>query len=560
MARSPSPSKNTQRSRLMALRPDGLTVLSAVIIVLSFPPYDVYPLIWICLVPWFFALRKARDWRQALLQGVWLSFFMTILGFHWVARVLHQYGQVPWAAAILGLLLFGLGGQPQFLLFAPLGSRFLRESRPDRVRWWGAGLSVALALAYAGVDWALPKLWVDTLGHSLYRARNLRQVADLGGAAILTVLVYLVNDLVYRLVLRIRARREPSLLPVVSATGPLAAIVLIVVLASWNYGFFRGRAIRELQASPLATVQAGVIQANIGDFDKVASESGVNGAAEKVLGTFFSLSDQALALSPKPEMLVWPETSYPGTFRTPHEASDLYRDQKLERYVRERGIPLFFGGYDTQGRKDYNAFFFLSPKPLPGVGGEGDLQIYRKSVLLLFGEFIPGAESIKALRDAFPQVGNFGRGPGPSVYDLPTSNPAMPTFKAGPIICYEALFPWFGIGLARKGAQMMINVTNDSWFGTFGEPQLHLALTAFRSIETRIPQLRATNTGISALILPDGEITHQTPLNEPLVMSVPVPILPRVETLIVRWGDWFGLTALLLGLGTLILAARREAR
>jgi apolipoprotein N-acyltransferase len=548
-------------ARLRPFAPDRLTILSGVLIVLAFPPYGFFPLIWVCLVPWFFALARAPRWPQALLQGVWLSFFMSLLGFHWVAFVLHEYGQVPWPLAILGFLLFSLGGQPQFLAAAPFLSYFLRKGGPGEKPAKALGVALLLALAYAGTDWLIPKLWVDTLGHALFRARNLRQIADLGGAHLITVLVYLVNDLVYRAWRSTRARSEPSLWPVLSATGAQAIATVLLVALAWGYGYVRGSAIRELQSHPRASFQAGVIQADIGDFDKVAAETGtVRGAADKVLNTFFSLSDAALSQTPKPEALIWPETSYPGTFRTPMEASELYRDQQVEHFVRERGVPLYFGGYDRSGKKDFNAFFFLAPKASPGLTGDGDLQVYRKSILLLFGEYIPGAESISFLREAFPQVGNFGRGPGPSVYALPTTSKQAPVVKAGPIICYEALFPNFVIGAARKGAELILNVTNDSWFGPYGEPQLHLSLTAFRSIETRLPQLRSTNTGISALIMPDGEITHATPIGKPQILNVAVPLVPSTWTLMVAWGDWFGPTSFVFGmLGLFLLARRRQA-
>ena len=188
-----------------------------------------------------------------------------------------------------------------------------------------------------------------------------------------------------------------------------------------------------------------MIQANIGDFEKIAAEAGLRGANEKVLTDFFTLSDQALAMDPKPAALIWPETAYPGTFRTPESADDLGRDERVENFVRTRGVPLYFGGYDHFGRKDFNAFFFLSPRQ-PVAGGESDLQIYRKNMLLLFGEYIPGAETFKFIADAFPEVGNFGRGPGPVVLNVPTADPKVHSIAVGPIICYEALFPSYVLG------------------------------------------------------------------------------------------------------------------
>jgi apolipoprotein N-acyltransferase len=115
---------------------------------------------------------------------------------------------------------------------------------------------------------------------------------------------------------------------------------------------------------------------------------------------------------------------------------------------------------------------------------------------------------------------------------------------------------------ARKGAQFIMNITNDSWFGPSGEPKLHLSLTIFRSIETRLPQLRSTNTGISTLISADGEITQPTGIMESEILNAPIPVTDPIPTLMKAWGDWFGPLALavsLLGLAAFFVAIRPRA-
>jgi apolipoprotein N-acyltransferase len=537
---------------LKSLAPDWRTVLSGALIVFAFPPWNVYPLIWFALVPWFGALRRQASGRAAFVQGVWLSVLMSLGGFYWVAHVLQEFGNLPGWLAVLGLVLFSLFGQPQFPLFALLW-RWARVSRADSwPRSVGASIALALlvALAYTGIDWILPKLFVDTFGHSLYLARSLRQAADLGGATLLTFVIFLANEAIYWLASEVRARREPSLLPALRKTGGPAGVALAVFVATWAYGHVRYGAIRRLEEHPKDRMEVAVIQANIGDFDKLAAEQGIAGAADRVLKTLFDMTDEALRHQPRPAAVIWPETSYPSTFRTPSNAEEADRDHRVEAFVRSRKVNVLFGGYDHFNDKDYNAFFFLSPDAHPGVDGPGDEQVYRKNMLLLFGEYIPGAETFDFIKNAFPQVGNFGRGAGPSV--LTVSNGPGDTVRTGPIICYEALFPNYVIGAARKGSQLILNITNDSWFGESGEPILHLSLTTFRSIETHLPQLRATNTGISALILPDGEITEPTRIGVPEVLYASVPILDPQWTLIKAWGDWFGWFALVvtgLGLG-----------
>lgn len=538
--------------------PDPLTLLSGIAIVFAFTPWEFTPLIWICLIPWFAALERAPNRKAAFKQGVWLSVIMSVGGFYWVASVLREFGGLPWALAILGLFLYSLGGQPQFLIFGPIYSHLKKTNLKKNPRS-SVAFAVLMALLYTGIDWILPKLFVDTLGHAFYASPKMRQAADLGGAALLTFLVYFVNDTLWEAYKALRRRREHSFLPALRSLLPQIALALSFVGAIWVYGWKRSEQIEQLTNAALGHVRAGVIQANIGDFDKVAAERGIRGAAAQILRTYFTLSDEALQRNPKPDLLIWPETSYPSTFRTPQNTEEFSRDQMLERFVRERETTLLFGGYDRHGGKDFNAFFFLSPHRMPGLLGEGDLKIYRKNVLLMFGEYLPGADQMPWMKMAFPQVANFGRGDGPEAVEvkLPPSN-SLGSVRIGPIICYEALFPNYVIAAAvAKGAQMILNITNDSWFGPYGEPELHLSLTIFRSIETRLPQLRATNTGISALILPSGEITHASGVGKQEVLDYNVPILAPIPTLIKSWGDWFGPFALIVGLAMTIRFWRR---
>jgi apolipoprotein N-acyltransferase len=516
-------------------KPDPLTLLSGILIVISFPPWNCWPLAWIFLIPWLAALERAPSRKDAILQGFWLSYFMSLGGFYWVGFVLQEFANLNWPLSILGLQIFCIFGQPQFFIFAPFFRKLNRSS---------IGVALFLAFVYTGFDWILPKLFMDTLGHVFYKARHIRQVADIGGASLLTFLIFFVNHALWnaykdgRLAWRLTGRWWVF-------SRQLTAALALGALA-FGYGWFRYNDIHAFIDQNPQGIQAAAIQANIGDFDKIASESGVSGAASKVLTTFTDLSNDALKMVPKPEVIIWPETSYPSTFRNPHSYIEVKLDDRVDELARSLQVPLLFGGYDQLRGKDYNTFFFLTPG--------GSLQIYHKSILLLFGEYIPGAESIRFIREAFPQVGNFGRGAGPDVMAVESNGKKV---MMGPLICYEALFPNFVIESARKGAQIIMNITNDSWFGEWGEPQLHLALSTFRSIETRLPMIRSTNTGISALILADGEITNATEIGDQKIMNVFVPITPPIPTLMKLWGDWFGIFALGISLSGLTLIGIR---
>ena len=223
-------------------------------------------------------------------------------------------------------------------------------------------------------------------------------------------------------------------------------------------------------------------------------------------------------------------------------------DNWVMRILGKIGRPLLFGGYDrtSNPHQEYNAFFMLTPHQDKDVG---DLQVYRKNILLPFGEFIPGADLIPWVKRQFPQVGYFGRGNGPEVFsvELKSQSPES-IIRFNPIICYEALFPGFIRQAALNGSQFILNITNDSWFGPWGEPYLHLALSTFRGIEVRLPQVRSTNTGISVLVDSRGQIIQRMGVGKRGYLNVSVPLHQPIWTLYKAWGDWFSPLCILLSL------------
>lgn len=533
-----------------------LVFASALLFVLAFPPWNLDFLAFVAFVPWLAALDAAKSPRNAAMRGHWLGFFISLGGFAWVGYVLHEFGSVPIPLSVLGLLFFACLNQLQFPLWAWLYFK-VRARGDGRLPMLSL---LSLAVIYTGIDAWIFKLFVDTLGHSQHSARWMRQVAEFGGAYLLTFILFFFNLALWdALAPWVRGRgwlpgatkKQRKQAPAFEFARPLRLAVGIVAI-TLAYGSYRYHQLRALETHPTRTLRLSAIQANIGDFDKVAAERGVKDAAAKVLATFKALSEQALTEQPQPDALVWPETAYPSLFRTPYSASDADRDQELESFVATRGVPLLFGGYDRVNGKDHNTFFALSPTHLLASPSDPNLQIYHKSVLLPLGEFIPGADRFPIIKELFPMVGNFGRGPGPTVLDVRTRKGSL---LLHPIICYEILFPDFVAEAARKGAELIVNVTNDSWFGPFGEPDLHFALSKFRDLETRLPQLRSTNTGISGLILPSGEVENLTATNTALVMTADVP-LPETGrgpvTLVTRFGDWFAKLCTWLAAGLLV--------
>ena len=524
----------------VSLKDFGLVTLSGVLYVLCFPEWDISPLVWVCLLPWFCFLHRRPSLKATFFMAAWLSLVVGVGGFHWITYAMHEFGNLPYAVCLLGLFLFSLGGQPQFYLYAILRRTFTERfgHKPGALR------IVLLALGYTACDFVVPKLFKDTLGHAFLGMHHVVQAADVGGVYGLTFLGALSAEFLCTFLLDTSAGSVAR-----GFTGKLKArraeVLVVVALlgATEFYGWKRATQLAAAMKNPAQKFTIAAIQANIGDIDKIASETGNFAAAEKIVGTYLSMSEKALTLSPRPAAIIWPETAYPSLFGHAVGLADRDREMRIQNLVIQNHVPLLFGGYDSDGRKDFNSLFILTPE---------SMRVYHKNVLLPFGEFIPIVGGFKWVEKLFPQVGNFGLGPGPEAIPVKLGDNQVVRF--GPVICYEALFPEYTRASALQGNQVILNITNDSWFGPVSEPQLHLRLTVFRSIETRLPQIRATNTGISTLILPDGRLQGTSEIGKAAILDWTVPVLRAEDSWSLHriWGDWFGSFSVILILVFLI--------
>jgi apolipoprotein N-acyltransferase len=455
-------------------------------------------------VPASYAVLHARRWWHALGLGALLGALTTGLVCWWLPGSVEAFhGLSPWAAWPI-FVGYALVGQLQLPLFAVLRWRW--RDRHD------AATVVVLAASYAGLDWLAPKLFKDTLALAFYADPHVVQLADLGGVFLLTFVALVVNQAV---VAAIVARRRG---------GPAVLVAGATLIATLAYGVVRrGQVVDETAAAP--HFRAAIIQANVGNFQKLASERGDFDALTDVIKRYGALSDREATGPRPPDVVVWPETAYPLAWGAHRSAIDDQIDDELLTYTRERHLTLVFGGYHRVGEREYNSAIALRP--------DGRSDVYHKYLLVPFAEDMPFGRSL------------FSTGDSPRTLTLPRRDGG--TVTVAPIICYEALAPTHVIEGVRAGGQVLLNLTNDAWFGATAEKQLHLASSALRSIETHRAQLRSTNTGISALILPDGTIVDPGPVDAEAALAYDVPILDGA-TVAVRLGAWAGPVCLLLGL------------
>lgn len=493
----------------------------------------------VLLVPWLLAANAARTFTGALFSGWLMSVALVAAVFPWFAAALDAYTGIGTVPALLLLCAFAPLLQPQVVVFALV--------RHAVGRGHGAAVrALAGASAWVACEWLWPKLLGDTLGHGLGPAVWLRQVADLGGATGITFLLILVNEALTQAVAQRREGVRKVMRPLVLAAA------LPAMMAS--YGVVRLATIESALGAPAAAMRIAMVQANITDYERLRREHGTYAVVREVLDTHFALSRAAIEHH-QADALLWSETVYPTTFGHPRSEEGAALDREILDFAAAANVALVFGTYDRDAAGEYNAAAFLAP-------GAGLIGSYRKTNPFPFTERVPAALDSPLLRTGLPWAGSWQPGTGARVMPLRAADGRE--LNVVPLICLDDVRPGLAIDGARLGAQAIVGLSNDSWFSDHPiGARLHLAVAAFRSIETRLPQLRVTTNGISAFVDPTGEVLASTAMGDRAVLAGEVPLRDPPSTLMVRWGDWVGAAAaaflLLLAIAAVLRVWRARA-
>ena len=457
-----------------------LPVLSGALLVLSFPKYDLDVLAWIALVPLLIAIRQ-KPRKTAFKQG-WLAGFVFFVGtLSWVINAMHQYGKLPFLVSVLLMLLLAGYCALFVALFAAILVA-LKDPRDALRPWTAACLWVTLewlrSHLFSGFPWAL-------LGYSQYHALSVIQIADVTGVYGVSFLLVLVNVLAARLLDVIGARVGLGAIPVPApwVAAPLAAALLVLVV---DYGYWRLDP-RNYPANEHA-LRIGLVQPNVDQAQKWDAAF-----RRETLDRHKKVTNQVVR---EVDLVVWPEAATPFFF----DLETDYREDLL-RFVRERGVPLLFGSPAVDSRSD-GALRLLNSAYLVSGGGMV-LDRYDKTHLVPFGEYVPLKPILFFLNKLVVGIGDFVPGSGPRVMSGPGGT-------LGVVICFEVIFPDLVRQFVDQGADYMVTITNDAWFGRTSAPYQHFAMVVFRAVENRVPFARAANTGISGFIDAGGHILRTT--------------------------------------------------
>lgn len=488
----------------------GLAALSGVLYVLAYPAFDVWPLAFVALVPVLFALeRHVHGTRQALAVGLVFGLTTHLLGYGWLIETLHVFARFPLLLSAAMYLLICLVQCGQLVLFVLLVHAAKRRGRD-------ALLLAPLCLGAA--ELVYPQLFPNYFAASLHRVPLLLQSADLGGPILLSMLLALCNAGLCRLLLRAREPRAWRL--------PLAAGVVLAL--AYLYGAVRIAQIdRDVAAAPKLSIA--VIQANQPPFQKRQDRDAFR-------QQYVEQSKRVEQLY-KPELLIWPETAlqYVLPFTT----------KSVSALLSPLVTPVLFGGL-AHRVQDGKAELYNSAY-LAAAGG-GVLGRADKQRLIPFAEYIPFGDMFPRLYDYLPNTGAFTSGE-------PRALPFR-DHRIAALICYEDVLPGHVRDVVRATKpDLIVNLSNDVWFGNSAEPYIHHALAKLRAVEHRRTFVRADNVGISAVIDPAGRVVARTQAFTRATLRARVALL-GADTVYDRIGDAPAWLATLL----VLLAIARRAR
>jgi apolipoprotein N-acyltransferase len=364
-----------------------------------------------------------------------------------------------------------------------------------------------------GFPWAL-------LGHSQYLRLQLIQITDLFGAYGVSFLIVLSTTAFFlelTLITKQNWRNKP-----ISRRLPTAAAIILALgfLLTWVYGTWRINTIDHLIATS-PTARIAVIQGNI---DQAVKWNPAFQAATIKTHNRLSL----LAKLENPDLIVWPESATPFYLFYNKEPT-----QEVLEGIQKTNTDFLIGSPSFEGKEAdiryYNSAYLISP-------GSKTISKYDKAHLVPYGEYVPFKRWLPFLGKVVAQVGDFR--PGKAGKTIPWKKDAL-----GVQICYEIIFPRLSRAMVKNDAVLLINITNDAWFGKTSGPYQHFSMTVLRAVENRRALARAANTGISGFIDPVGRILTSTPLLQEAAVTQTVPLIHK-KTFYTRFGDIFALGCL----------------
>jgi len=540
-----------------------LAGLSGLMLTGSFAPINLDWIAWISLIPLLISLEDTSlsdAFKIGLLAG--LFHYLTLI--YWIVTVLSRYGNISPVLSLAALLLLSLYLSLYMAFFALVVVSF-KKNRLSLL--WGASTWVALEYARSYIMTGLP--WC-LLGYSQYSRLPLIQISDIAGVYSISFIIVLVNFAIYNVASLIfkkkisaytigyksevtsydhdklnrkRKTDPPARSTLRLSTGlpererwragnghtfqrvgieTIFTFFLVGCILVYGYSRLKEKGDNNSKGRELRAV---IVQGNIDQSLKWDSDF-----QEETVSIYKKLSLESADF--KPQLIIWPETALPYFFQdTSHLSKEVFEVAKTTNANILFGSPAYV--------KDKDSIFYYNRAYI--ISKNRVLDYYDKVHLVPFGEYVPLKKYIPFVHRLVPAAGDFSTGK--KVQPIHS-----PDLKIGALICFETIFPDISRKFAAQGAEFLVNLTNDAWFGRTSAPYQHLSMAVLRCVENGLPMARSANTGISAFILANGKIVDKSELFAREILQKEIQ-LPHKKTFYSQLGDIF---AILLTVATII--------
>lgn len=547
----------------------ALSISTGLLLFMALPPHDLWPCAWIALVPLLVAIRD-RSLLSSAACGLTAGAVTNFGGFYWLVPLMDKYSNLGFFSNFVMLGAAVYQGVP-LMLWA-----LLLRMETNWSGWRKPWALLVCAVSYPALEYFYPILFPWYLANTQHQVASILGPIELAGCALLSILIVSTNLVIARVLVGLDGESSgrhlwPAPLSR-KAFGGCTVLVGLTLLSSVGFSVFRNRSLSTAMAQT-ETLQVGLVQPN----HWIEGEGPM-----KEMFDFQSLTYQMIATSQEPlDLVIWPESSVrtpPGTYLTergtvgddeavwpldlesvaqstsvPPDRYEQDESSTIDKLAIQRGhqTPILFGvplrDFSPQAKElipgrppTFNCGVLLDEKGRV-------LGVAPKVELLLFGETVPFASYIPEIYKLIPLASVLMPGPEPTTFEFRDS-------RLGMMICYEDILPWFHYRLAQDEPQLLINLTNDAWFGKTVEAQAHLALAKLRSVEGRVFLLRATSTGVTSIVDPFGRLVAEVGQDKVGTLNHQVSLM-NIKTGFEKWGNtaaWTSLVCLVafvLGLG-----------
>lgn len=483
-----------------------IAALSGVLFALPFLSKHLSPLAWICLVP-FFVLLENSDSKKAFKLGLIFGTVANYIGFYWLVGTLTRFGGFPIAVSILFIFILCLYCSLQFAIFAFICSKLKLLKKHSL-----ASIAIISAL-WVFIEFFFPQLFPFGIGNTQGFNTKIIQISDLFGVHLLSFIVIFANLAIFKLHKK-AFLNGPA--PIKEVVTTILLIAFLFLYGIWKIG------IETKNISEANKIRVGIVQPNFDFFEKTEDNEQFVTEEHKRMSKEIGSAD----------LIIWPETAIQKFLPT---------KALMFQFDERKVVPEIPNTYFLIGGLSYNVIKNSSETEIIQHNSafltDWTGQIigkYHKIKLLLFGEYLPFSSIFPSIKNLSPATGNFTPGTDLNILEVREKG-----IRIAPLICYEDIIPYFSRKFVANGANLLINLTNDAWFGKTLAPYQHLLVSIPRAVETRRYLIRSTNTGVSAIIDPVGNVIAETKIFERVTLEEEVALLNSEKTVYTKVGDIF---------------------